>query len=48
MGLGLHGSGILPIALLVLAVIGGGYYLARQWLLRRRAQNRTDRWRQQP
>jgi hypothetical protein len=40
----MHGSGIMPIVLLVLAVIGGGYYLGRQWLLRRRAQNQTDSW----
>jgi hypothetical protein len=43
MGLGLHGSGIMPIVLLVLAVIGGGYYLGRQWY-RRRTKNRTDNW----
>jgi hypothetical protein len=43
MGLGLHGSGIMPIALLILAVLGGGIYLGRRWL-RRRTQNGTGRW----
>lgn len=41
MGLGLHGSGIMPIVLLIAAVLGGGFYLGRQWFRRRRTQNAT-------
>jgi hypothetical protein len=39
MGLGLHGSGIMPIVLLIAAVLGGGYYLGRQWLRRHKMQD---------
>jgi len=42
MGLGLHGSGIMPIILLVIAVLVGIWYLGRQWM-RRRAQNQDQK-----
>jgi hypothetical protein len=40
MGLGLHGSGRMPIVLLVIVVLVGCWYLGRQWVRRRRAGNR--------
>jgi hypothetical protein len=48
MGLGLHGSGIMPIILLIAAVLGGAYYLGRQWFQRRRTQNSTGSRGQRP
>jgi hypothetical protein len=47
-GLAHHGSGIMPIVLLIVAVLGGGYYLGRQWLRRRKAQNPMDSRRRRP
>jgi hypothetical protein len=43
MGLGLHGSGIMPIALMVIAVLAGAYYGGRQWLRRRRSGTREPK-----
>jgi hypothetical protein len=48
MGLGLHGSGIMPTILLITAVLGGGYYLGRQWLRRRKMQDPTGSRGQRP
>jgi hypothetical protein len=40
--MGLHGSGIMPIALLIAAALIGGIYLGRQWLRSRRTENQAD------